>query len=221
MNTTLAACCGGITAEFLSYYMVRKWDTAAIVNGFLAGLVAITCPCYWVSDVGSCILGGVAGLLVIGAMELLEHYRIDDPVGAWPVHGVCGIWGTLSLGLFANGEYQAAGSSPTGVPQIVAHSKDALTGLFYGGGWAVFKAQCVGSAIVCTATFVTAMAMFKALDAVKLLRVTADEETEGLDVSQHGNTAYPEYVTSALPSTHAASPTGAAAAMAPAEAGAE
>jgi Amt family ammonium transporter len=222
MNTTLAACCGGITAEFLSYYMVRKWDTAAIVNGFLAGLVAITCPCYWVSDVGSCILGGVAGLLVIGAMELLEHYRIDDPVGAWPVHGVCGIWGTLSLGLFANGEYQAAGSSPTGVPQIIAHSKDALTGLFYGGGWAVFKAQCVGSAIVCTATFASAMVMFKALDAVKLLRVTADEETEGLDLSQHGNTAYPEYVTSALPATHAASPASSGAALAAtAEAGAE
>jgi Amt family ammonium transporter len=221
MNTTLAACSGGIAAEFLSYYMVRKWDTAAIVNGFLAGLVAITCPCYWVSDVGSCILGGIAGLLVIGAMELLEHYRIDDPVGAWPVHGVCGIWGTISLGLFANGEYQAAGSSPTGVPQIVAHSKDALTGLFYGGGTAVLKAQCIGSAIVCTATFASAMVMFKALDAVKMLRVTKDEEEEGLDLSQHGNTAYPEYVTSALPATHAAGTSGAPATMTTAEAGAE
>lgn len=203
MNTTLAACTGGIAAEFVSFYMVKKWDTAAIVNGFLAGLVAITCPCYWVSDVGACALGAVAGVLVILAMELLEYLRIDDPVGAWPVHGVCGVWGTLSLGLFASGQYSAAGSSPTGVPMVVAHSKDALTGLFYGGGWAVLKAQCIGSFIVCSATFASAMAMFAALNALGLLRVTTDDETEGLDLSQHGNTAYPEYVVSALGATHA------------------
>jgi len=206
MNTTLAACTGGIAAEFLAFYMLKKWDTGAMVNGFLAGLVAITCPCYWVSDVGSCILGAVAGLLVIGAMELLEHLRIDDPVGAWPVHGVCGIWGTLSLGLFACGQYSAAGSSPTGVPEVVANSPQALTGLFYGGGWAVLKAQCIGSAIVCAATFASAMIMFKALDAVKLLRVTKDDENEGLDISQHGNTAYPEYLVAALASPHAQEP---------------
>jgi Amt family ammonium transporter len=195
MNTTLAACTGGIAAEFLSFYLIKKWDTPAMINGFLAGLVAITCPCYWVSDVGSCILGAVAGVLVIGAMELLEHYRIDDPVGAWPVHGVCGIWGTISLGLFASGQYQAAGSSPTGVPNIVPKSPEALTGLFYGGGWSVLKAQCVGSLIVCTATFAAAMAMFTALNKLGLLRVTKEDEVEGLDISQHGNTAYPEYVT--------------------------
>jgi ammonium transporter, Amt family len=194
MNTTLAACTGGIAAEFLSFYMIKKWDTPAMINGFLAGLVAITCPCYWVSDVGSCILGAVAGVLVIGAMELLEHLRIDDPVGAWPVHGVCGIWGTISLGLFASGQYQAAGSSPTGVPNIVAKSPEALTGLFYGGGWSVFKAQCIGSLIVCTATFAAAMTMFTVLNKFGLLRVTKEDEVEGLDISQHGNTAYPEYV---------------------------
>ncbi len=94
-------------------------------------------------------------------MELLEYLRIDDPVGAWPVHGVCGIWGTVSLGLFASGQYSAAGSSPIGVPTVVAKSADALTGLFYGGGLEVLEAQCIGSAIVCTATFVSAMVMFK------------------------------------------------------------
>ena len=206
MNTTLAACTGGIAAEFVVYYMVKKWDTAAIVNGFLAGLVAITCPCYWVSDVGACILGAVAGVLVILGMELLEYLRIDDPVGAWPVHGLCGIWGTLSLGLFACGEYSAAGSSPTGVPVVASKSADALTGLFYGGGFKVLEAQCVGSFIVCAATFATAMAMFSALKAVNLLRVSAEGELEGLDVDQHGNSAYPEYVTSSLASTHAIAP---------------
>jgi Amt family ammonium transporter len=203
MNTTLAACTGGLAAVFVVFFMVKKWDTAALVNGFLAGLVAITCPCYWVSDVGACILGAVAGVLVILGMELLEHLRIDDPVGAWPVHGVCGIWGTLSLGLFACGEYSAAGSSPTGVPDIVAKSPQALTGLFYGGGWAVLKAQFVGSAIVCAATFAAAMVMFKALNAVNLLRVSKQGELEGFDLDQHGASAYPEYVISTLTASHA------------------
>jgi Amt family ammonium transporter len=198
MNTTLAACTGGLAAVFVMFSMVKKWDTGAIVNGFLAGLVAITCPCYWVSGLGACALGAVAGVLVILAMELLEYLRIDDPVGAWPVHGVCGIWGTLSLGLFASGEYQAAGSSPTGVPIIVPNSPEALTGLFYGGGAKVLMAQCIGSLIVCTATFVTAMVMFKALDAVKMLRLSKEGEMLGMDLDQHGISAYPEYVISAL-----------------------
>ena len=193
MNTTLAACTGGLAAEFVMYFMVKKWDTAAIINGFLAGLVAITCPCYWVSAFGSMILGAVAGVLVIVAMEVLEHFRIDDPVGAWPVHGVCGIWGTLSLGLFASGEYSAAGSSPMGPPNIVANSSDALTGLFYGGGTKVLMAQCVGSLIVCSATFVSAMVMFKVLDAVKVLRLSKDGELLGMDLDQHGISAYPEF----------------------------
>jgi Amt family ammonium transporter len=193
MNTTLAACCGGLAGEFLMYFRVQKWDAPAMVNGFLAGLVGITCPCYWVSDVGACAIGAVAGVLVILAMDLLEHLRIDDPVGAWPVHGVCGIWGTLALGLFASGEYQAAGSSPTGAPSIVRYSAESLTGLFYGGGTKVLWAQCVGSLIVCVATFVSAMIMFKALDVVKLLRVAKEGEQEGLDIDQHGLTAYPEY----------------------------
>jgi Amt family ammonium transporter len=202
MNTTLAACTGGLAAVFVAFFMVKKWDTAALVNGFLAGLVAITCPCYWVSDVGACILGAVAGVLVILGMELLEHLRIDDPVGAWPVHGLCGIWGTLSLGLFACGQYSAAGSSPTGVPTVVAKSADALTGLFYGGGWAVLKAQGIGSLIVCSATFVTAMVMFKALNAVNLLRISKQGEIDGLDLDQHGGSAYPEYVISTLTASH-------------------
>ena len=205
MNTTLAACTGGLAAVFVVHFRVKKWDTAALVNGFLAGLVAITCPCYWVSDVGACILGAVAGVLVILGMELLEYLRIDDPVGAWPVHGVCGIWGTLSLGLFACGEYSAAGSSPTGVPSVVAKSPEALTGLFYGGGFTVLKAQCVGSLIVCAATFASAMAMFKVLNAMDLLRVSKQGEIEGLDVDQHGGVAYPEYVISTLTASHAVS----------------
>src|ERR1700704_2881738 len=191
-NTTLAACTGGLAAIFVMFYQTKKWDTTAIINGFLAGLVGITCPCYWVSGLGACVIGAVAGVLVIVAMELLEHLRIDDPVGAWPVHGACGIWGTLSLGLFASGEHSAAGARPFGVPSSVSHSPDALTGLFYGGGIKVLAAQCVGSLIICTATFASAMAMFAALNSVGLLRVSKEGELRGLDLDQHGITAYPQ-----------------------------
>jgi ammonium transporter, Amt family len=193
MNTTLAACTGGLSAVFLAFARVKKWDAGYMINGFLAGLVAITCPCYWVTDIGACIIGAVAGVLVVLAMDLLEFFRIDDPVGAWPVHGACGIWGTLSLGLFASGLYSAAGSSPTGVPSIVPNSPEALTGLFYGGGWRVLGAQAVGSLIVCTATFVSAMVMFGVLNAMSLLRVSKEGEMLGLDIDQHGISAYPDY----------------------------
>src|SRR4029077_14277737 len=142
-NTTLAACTGGLAAIFVMWFQTKKWDTTAIINGFLAGLVGITCPCYWVTGFGAAVIGAVAGVIVIVAMEILEYLRIDDPVGAWPVHGACGIWGTLSLGLFASGQFSAAGSSPFGVPAVVAGSPEALTGLFYGGGTTVLLAQIV------------------------------------------------------------------------------
>src|SRR5437763_3676673 len=117
-TTPLAACAAGLTAMICAYMMSQKWDARFTVNGFLAGLVAITCPCYWVSPSGSIALGAIAGGVVIAGVELLEFLRIDDPIGAWPVHGLCGIWGTLSLGLFACGQYSAAGSSPTGIPSV-------------------------------------------------------------------------------------------------------
>ena len=202
-NTTLAASTAGLAAEFFIYFRTGKWDAGAITNGFLAGLVAITCPCYWVSPTGACILGAIAGVIVILGVDLLEFLRIDDPIGAWPVHGLCGIWGTLSLGLFASGEYAAGGSSPTGIPVIDPATNPALTGLFYGGGWKVFIAQCIGSGIICGATFIVAMAIFGLLNVVKLLRISKEGEMEGMDIHEHGISAYPEYVISVL-----AAPTG-------------
>ena len=195
-NTTLAACTGGMAAEFFMYFRIGKWDAAAITNGFLAGLVAITCPCYWVSPTGACILGAVAGIIVILGVDLLEFVRIDDPIGAWPVHGLCGVWGTLSLGLFASGEYQPTGSQPGGVPQIV--SGQGLAGLFYHGGTTLLKAQCLGSFIICASTFAVAMAVFGVLHMFKRLRITHEGELEGLDLHEHGISAYPEYVISSL-----------------------
>jgi Amt family ammonium transporter len=190
-NTTLAACAAGLTAMFWAYMSSKKWDAGFTTNGFLAGLVAITCPCYWVTPTGAILLGGVAGVVVVLGVELLEWLRIDDPIGAVPVHGICGIWGTLSLGLFACGKYGVSG--PTG-----PDNSAALKGLFYGGGLQVLKAQFIGSAVITLATFGVAMAVMYAVNATGLLRVSEEGELYGLDLHEHGISAYPEYVISAL-----------------------
>ena len=192
-NTTLAACAAGLTAMFTARAMGNKWDVSFTVNGFLAGLVAITCPCYWVSPTGAIMLGGVAGILVVFGVELLEYLRIDDPIGAVPVHGLCGIWGTLSLGLFASGEYGVTG-------QFAADNTAPLKGLFYGGGTQILVAQFIGSAIITLATFFVALAVMYAVNAMGLLRVSRQGELEGLDLHEHGISAYPEYVISAIAS---------------------
>jgi Amt family ammonium transporter len=201
-NTTLAACTAGLAAEFFLYFRTGKWDCAIITNGFLAGLVAITCPCYWVSPTGACCLGAVAGILVVLGIDLLEFLRIDDPIGAWPVHALNGLWGTLSLGFFACGQYSAAGSNPLGIPDTVNTASPLynapLTGLFYGGGWKVVEAQAIGILCIHGATFVVAMIVFAVLNMFGRLRITAEGELEGLDLHEHGAPAYPEYVISAL-----------------------
>lgn len=188
-NTTLAACAAGLTSMAYAYIWSKKWDVSFTVNGFLAGLVAITCPCYWVSPAGAIMLGGVAGVLVVIGVEVLEWLRIDDPIGAVPVHGFCGIWGTLSLGLFACGQYGSTG--PLG-----ADNSAPLKGLFYGGGFSVLIAQAIGSAIITVSTFAVALAVMYAVNAMKLLRVSEEGETYGLDLHEHGIAAYPEYLIS-------------------------
>jgi len=175
----------------VAYAMSKKWDVSFTVNGFLAGLVAITCPCYWVSPVGSIILGGIAGVIVVYAAEVLEYLRIDDPIGAVPVHGICGIWGTLSLGLFASGQYGATGP-------FAADNTAPLRGLFYGGGTQVLMAQVIGSAIVTVSTFTVALIVMYAVNAIGMLRVSKEGELYGLDLHEHGISAYPEYVISSM-----------------------
>jgi Amt family ammonium transporter len=170
-----------------AYGMSKKWDVSYTVNGFLAGLVAITCPCYWVIPTGAVLLGGIAGFVVVAGVELLEYLRIDDPIGAVPVHMACGIWGTLSLGLFAAGKYGA----PTATG---ADTSTVVTGLFYGGGLDVLKAQTIGSFSITLATFATSMLLMYAIKYGFRLRIPNEGEIEGLDLHEHGFPAYPEYV---------------------------
>jgi Amt family ammonium transporter len=189
-NTTLAACAGGISAMYLALWFgdnKGKFDLGYTVNGFLGGLVAITCPCYWVSPLGAVILGAIAGLVVYLGIIFLEWMRIDDPIGAVAVHGFAGIWGTLSLGLFAAGQYGASG--PTG-----ADNSAPVAGLFYGGGVGVLKAQFIGSLTITVATFVITFMMMWIIQRLPYpwkLRVEPEGELAGLDVFEHGTEAYP------------------------------
>jgi Amt family ammonium transporter len=186
-NTTLAACAAGLSAMFFVYPRAHKWDTGISINGFLAGLVAITCPCYWVSPFGAICIGAIAGVVVVLGVDLLEHLRIDDPIGAWPVHGLCGVWGTLSLGLFATGQFGLPGA--TG-----ADNSSPVTGLFYGGGFHQLQFQLFGSFVICAITFTIALGVMYAIKALRVLRIAAEHELDGLDIVEHGAPAYhPEY----------------------------
>ena len=190
-NTTLAACAGGIVAMYAALWLGEskgKFDLGYTINGFLGGLVAITCPCYWVSPFGAVMLGSIAGVVVYLGIILLERWRIDDPIGAVAVHGFCGIWGTLSLGLFAAGLYGASG--PTG-----ADNSAPVKGLFYGGGWSVLKAQLIGSLTITIAVLVVSLIIMWLINKLPYpwrLRVEPAGETNpgGLDVFEHGIEAY-------------------------------
>ena len=191
LNTTFAACAGALAAMFYVYPRSKKWDCGMTMNGLLAGLVAITCPCYWVSPFGSLCIGAIAGVLVVLGTDLLEYNRIDDPCGAWPVHGLNGIWGIISLGLFATGQYGAP--TPTGADNSAGA---VVTGLFYGGGTAQLIAQIIGNAAIGVGVFIGGLILMYAVNATGTLRISEECEQDGLDLHEHGGEAYPEQVTS-------------------------
>ncbi|TWT35786.1 Ammonium transporter NrgA [Posidoniimonas corsicana] len=164
LTTTLAAGAGGITATLISWIMFGKPDLSMGLNGILGGLVGITACCDCMSDWQSIIVGVVAGVLVIAGVMLLDKLKIDDPVGAWPVHGLCGIWGCMAIGILPNG-----------------YLEDGTTS---------FATQLIGTLAICGWSFVTMLALFVALKAAGLLRVSAEDEQKGLDISEHGMQAY-------------------------------
>jgi ammonium transporter, Amt family len=174
-TTNSAAAAATICAMITAKLMFGKWEATMALNGALAGLVAITCPCAWVSIPGAFVIGAVAGVLVVLSVVFLEHtLKIDDPVGAVSVHGVCGAWGTLSLGLFSTAGGDAA-------PAL---------GLFYGGDATQLIAQAIGVGAVFAWCMVTGVVCFLGIKYTIGLRVTPQEEAEGLDFGEHGNEAY-------------------------------
>lgn len=182
VTTNLAAAAGGFTAMLMSWFRMGKPDLSMTLNGVLGGLVAITAGCAYVDPIAAIIIGLVAGPLVILSAEWMDARKIDDPVGAVPVHLVNGIWGTLAVGLFAT----VAGNTGT-------------TGLFAGGGFTLLIAQVVGIVSVGLWTAVVAGAMFFAIKATIGLRVSKEEEEAGLDIGEHGAVAYPDLTPAASP----------------------
>ncbi len=184
INTLIAGAVGGCAAMFYMWFFgpTRKPDPAMSVNGLLAGLVAITAPCAFVDIWAAAVIGLVAGVWVCVASVLLEKMKIDDPVGAVPVHLFNGMWGVLATGLFANGNPDTAMWNGIATP---------VTGLFYGNP-GQFLAQVFEAVAVFTTVFVTSYLFFKALAALKVLRVSRKDELGGLDIPEMGAEGYPK-----------------------------
>jgi len=183
VNTNLAAAAAALAALIVMKFKHGRWDIGMTLNGALAGLVAITAPCAWVEAWAAVVIGIIAGILVCLGVNLLDKLHIDDPVGAFPVHGLNGIWGVISVGIFADGTY---GNYTTDMPHVI--------GLLYGGGFNQLIAQAI-SAIVC---FIWAFVMgWITFSIAKILfngiRISPEEETEGVDIIEHGTPAYPDF----------------------------
>jgi Amt family ammonium transporter len=178
VTTNMAAAMAILGSTLVSWLVQKKPDLSMIVNGALAGLVAITAPCAFVGVGSAAIIGFVAGILVVLAVVMFDRLKIDDPVGALSVHLVNGIFGTLAVGLFAQ---DGITGTATG------------NGLFFGGGFKLLAAQAAGVAAVGAFTFVVAYAVWSAIKAVIGLRVSTEEEISGLDLGEHGTKAYPDF----------------------------
>lgn len=181
VTTNSAGVAAAITATITSTLLLGKPDLGMTLNGLLAGLVAITAPCAYVSVESSLVIGAIAGVLVVLAVIFFEQkMRIDDPVGATSVHLVNGVFGTLAVGLFSQDKFMP---NTTG------------DGLFFGGGSKLLMTQLTGIAAVAVFTLVVSAVAWYLLKATIGIRVTAQEEIEGLDVGEHGNSCYPDFVT--------------------------
>jgi Amt family ammonium transporter len=167
VTTNIAAATGALGAMFLAWLKFGKPDAGLTLNGVVAGLVAITCPCAFVSVFGAAIIGLLAGIVMVFSVLFFDRIKIDDPVGAISVHGTCGVLGTILLGFF-----------------------DVKDGLLYGGGLHQLGVQTLGAAAVFVWCIVTGFILFGILKATIGLRVSEDEEIEGLDLGEHGTEAY-------------------------------
>lgn len=179
VNTNFAAAAGAIATMVTVWIKYGKPDPSMTLNGVLAGLVAVTAGCASISPLASIIIGASAGIIVVGAIEFFDKIlKIDDPVGAISVHGVCGAFGTLCVGLFANPSYENSSGAGT------------LAGLFYGGGFKLLLIQLTGVLSVFLWVFLTALIMFFILKKTIGLRVSCEEELKGLDIEEHGMESY-------------------------------
>ncbi len=179
ITTNLAAAAGALITMGLTWMRYGKPDISMTLNGVLAGLVAITAGCHIVSPIGAVAIGAISGLIVTFGIEFMDKsLKIDDPVGAVGVHCFNGVWGTIAVGLFA-----------TNTPAI-----EGISGLLYGGGFELLIVQTIGIGAVGIYVSLICLIMFLTIKKTVGLRVSKEEEIEGLDIEEHGSQAYPDFV---------------------------
>lgn len=178
VTTNTAAVAAVLTATATSWLFIGKPDLGMTINGCLAGLVGITGSCAYVSVASSLLIGAIAGVIVVFAVILFDKAKIDDPVGATSVHLVCGIFGTICVGLFA---------------QEGVTSLSTVNGLFFGGGFSLLGVEILGIIAVGVFTFASSALVWILLKKTIGIRVTLEEEIQGLDIGEHGNSAYPDF----------------------------
>jgi ammonium transporter, Amt family len=180
LNTNVAAAAGVLGAVLCAWLVIRKPDLSMMLNGAIGALVAITAACAFVAPWAAIVIGAVAGGIVVLGILVVERLKIDDPIGAIAAHGLAGVWGTLSLGFLA-------------APSLVERVGIGEAGLLYGGGARQLGVQALGLLAVGAFTFTAAFAVLWTMKIAAGIRVDADVETAGLDVSEHGMWGYPEF----------------------------
>ena len=178
VTTNTAAVAAVLTATATSWIFIGKPDLGMTINGCLAGLVGITGSCAYVSVGSSMIIGAIAGVIVVFAVLFFDRIKVDDPVGATSVHLVCGVFGTICIGLFA---------------QEGVTSLSTVNGLFFGGGFALLGVEILGILAVSVFVFISSALIWLILQKTMGIRVTLEEEIMGLDIGEHGHTAYPDF----------------------------
>jgi len=194
VNTNLAAVAGSAVAMLVWYFLFGKPDITMACNGMLAGLVAITAPCAFVSPTSSVVIGALAGLVVCGGVLFNDRVlKVDDPCGAISVHGYCGWLGGVSVGIFADGTY-GTGWNGVGAASYLGHAGQGVTGLIH-GDTRQFLCQLLGASLYAVWAFGGTYLVFWTVNKVKSMRVSEEVEQEGLDVPEFGMPAYPEDAT--------------------------
>ena len=193
VNTMLAGVAGALTSMLTMMLKGLKPDPSMMCNGMLAGLVAITAPCAFVDSWAAVLIGGIAGVVVVFSVFFWDRIGIDDPVGAISVHGVNGIWGVISVGIFANGKYGAGWNGVVREDMVAKYGSDGVRGLMYGDA-SQLGAQILSAVVVAVFGFVMAYVWFKFSNLITPIRVSKETEIQGLDNPEMGAVGYPDFI---------------------------
>jgi Amt family ammonium transporter len=193
VNTMLASVAGAFAAMVFLMARGLKPDPGMMVNGMLAGLVAITAPCAFIQPWAAVAVGAIAGIIVVVSVGFFDAKGVDDPVGAISVHGVCGLWGVLSVGIFASGEYGAGWNGVVRDDFVKQYGSDGVRGILYGDSSQLVM-QAIDCVVLAAFGFVMAYVWFKVSNLITPIRVTPEVETAGLDVPEMGALGYPDFV---------------------------